>query len=1156
MDHVPKPPGSYIAPIEVPLLAKLKYDFDGFDSFPYRHGFIKDGKLDRFRSLDELTALMQSWLYFGLISEYIGKPINTEDFTYYSASAGCTMVSSSCLFDLLNAWNCRLRQLRMISPSWKEAVTATKSLLLIAERANRKFDYLPGLSQPRYAAIALSTKVLLITLFSVYNTLLPDTELDIDAFHLRPRHDFHDLTMPQPAQYLREVLKVRGWCPALIQRIFKRHDYYVVMFLAQIPRNEPVDIIHAHCSATACRGYNVSENTYQIRHVNDSCQCPTVSVPTDRIANLIQNGQIPLVKISMTPSPILSVIPAMSGNSRESQSERYNVSNQHGPFRKYVAISHVWADGMGNPRSNALPQCQVARIAKLVLPQKRYLRKERNEHVLIWMDTFCIPVGQQYNAIRLKAIEQMALIFASAYDVLVLDRNLMQLHVPPIDRIERSDPPAIGLAVSHPLYLRRQSFYVEWAEVFGRILSSPWAGRSWTLQEAVIPQHVQFALRDGIMTSQWIDAAAVSPTTSMDLHRDGENSSSLLSSLRMSFIRILSTGFQLCCVPQLYTRCRVLTVQIWSTKESRDRDHYMTCLIGFIYLILASIASLEITILHLLYILTVLLGTCVVAIPLGVLFGILALLAMSFSLPILSKADCRWLQARLRSNRLEDILGHMLFMNLARAARDMLHLDSKAMVVATRGSRDLLDRAHSSRFAHVWNSLSDRSTTKPEDLHYILSILTDRRVRSLKNIASDERMESILRTFKYIPAHLLFTFDAQTTARIVSNDQWLPATPKSGPLDDGPLLRVLPNGFELYSGEQERDATIYINKCNSSTEAEFAILFGEDMVEYYEVEILRRSEASPRVPQAGSQYKTCSMMLGAPKKRLEPPDCFHILQFEILNQMQSSLELRLESLLRLQRLEPDRAPIPVVSYIDLKETLPQNIKCLISHAWPAKTLTNDADNDQHEHSDPNGPSDQPAFGLTATLAHYTLLRLVNINLAVLFVPIMVILAYRDIDPARIVGIVIVGLCWLLAASEYMLLRAECLSIAWHAHYDIVDPSVRSNLVSKLSVFMGKWDRAIASNFPLSGADLTDLRDGWVRPTASPEQVLADPRRRESLLTYLLPFVGSEGLDVENRTGDMTLAAEVADSFSTPFNMIGLAKPTLKASLESRFSWPW
>lgn len=72
MDHLPKPQNSIAPVLEVPFVANKRWDFiEPFDAFPSRHGFTQDN--DDYtvnfsnHSLDDIAALIQSWLYFGFL---------------------------------------------------------------------------------------------------------------------------------------------------------------------------------------------------------------------------------------------------------------------------------------------------------------------------------------------------------------------------------------------------------------------------------------------------------------------------------------------------------------------------------------------------------------------------------------------------------------------------------------------------------------------------------------------------------------------------------------------------------------------------------------------------------------------------------------------------------------------------------------------------------------------------------------------------------------------------------------------------------------------------------------------------------------------------------------------------------------------------------
>jgi hypothetical protein len=70
----PYPEGSDTTPVLVPYIASFKYDGDvpdAFTRFAKQQGFTCEAhpELDITRALSELSSLMQSWLFFGLIEE-------------------------------------------------------------------------------------------------------------------------------------------------------------------------------------------------------------------------------------------------------------------------------------------------------------------------------------------------------------------------------------------------------------------------------------------------------------------------------------------------------------------------------------------------------------------------------------------------------------------------------------------------------------------------------------------------------------------------------------------------------------------------------------------------------------------------------------------------------------------------------------------------------------------------------------------------------------------------------------------------------------------------------------------------------------------------------------------------------------------------------
>lgn len=140
------------------------------------------------------------------------------------------------------------------------------------------------------------------------------------------------------------------------------------------------------------------------------------------------------------------------------------------PSKPYVAISHVWSDGMGNPRQNALPLCQLQKLQKLV----NGLYEPENHPVPFWIDTICVPLS---NDMRNMAIQLMARTYEGAGKVLVLDSSLTD--------------PGVHSAPE---------------ELLMRIRCSSWMQRLWTLQEGMLADELYFLVGDGTVRVSVLDA--------------------------------------------------------------------------------------------------------------------------------------------------------------------------------------------------------------------------------------------------------------------------------------------------------------------------------------------------------------------------------------------------------------------------------------------------------------------------------------------------------------------------------------------------------------------------------------------------------------------------------------------------------------------------
>ena len=108
----------------------------------------------------------------------------------------------------------------------------------------------------------------------------------------------------------------------------------------------------------------------------------------------------------------------------------------------FIAISHVWSHGLGNPTMNELPLCQVRFLCELG-------KRLGGEDAVLWIDTLSVPIDPEAKRV---AIFKLRRVYSEASKVLVIDKDLMQVGSDQTEQIMQ-------------------------------FLSSEWQRRLWTLQE-------------------------------------------------------------------------------------------------------------------------------------------------------------------------------------------------------------------------------------------------------------------------------------------------------------------------------------------------------------------------------------------------------------------------------------------------------------------------------------------------------------------------------------------------------------------------------------------------------------------------------------------------------------------------------------------------
>jgi len=420
----------------------------------------------------EIPQFLQSWLFFALLSLFLGADIDAQDFTCEQSQYVTTASLPS-----------RLRQWREIVE--KETFEERENRAILIDTALNDAShfvtmwYREDFSWKVPRKLWLSFAILGETLNCARLKALPSTGSG----------GWQSLDDRQwgESKIMKSDLQQRGWCPNTIRNLQGTVGNLSGLFV--ISRLGPPSGSHGSCTDQECMAHSEDGMKFPIH--TKRCKertrdelgygCPSLKVPEVRVAKILQEGNIPLVYLdrkrandygksilqecievrafrllSESHSRLSRQISASIGSGMSEQT----LSTQHCP--RYVAISHVWSDGLGNNIENALPQCQFLELQDMVNELQK--NEEKKPNTPFWLDTLCIPLKPDIKKIGIRGMNK---VYENSDKVLVLDNDLQQF--------EQHN----GL---EPLI---------------RINTSKWVTRLWTLQEGSLSKNLFFRFKYG-----------------------------------------------------------------------------------------------------------------------------------------------------------------------------------------------------------------------------------------------------------------------------------------------------------------------------------------------------------------------------------------------------------------------------------------------------------------------------------------------------------------------------------------------------------------------------------------------------------------------------------------------------------------------------------
>ena len=426
-----------------------QYDTVVFPFYPILRGWSQERldalKLERtpMSSLDEL-AMFQSWLFFGVWEAFLTRRLDSKDFVFETSKGpvirtrrlrGVIGYAESLIKDCddikdKERWARLIHHALDLAEYWNHALVLFRSPV---SKIRESFD-----------AVIQLTAICGESLKSLINTFPDEIKGKIPDYSFWPDD-------PRGEGTLHKRLEARGWCKSLFNYMINDVGLCTAEYATLVNADSASVLDHRRCSYDGCLARRVDPKSHLTKHINDICRCDFKKPNIDSITLTYESGSFPLIDLDK----IEGSQPISTDCVR---------SFQNGSDTPFVAISHVWSDGLCSDADTGLPACQVSSLKQLAT----LCKNESTSHFhLIYIDTLCIPRDE---SVKKMAINTMARVYSTASIVLVLDSTLRTVNV------SKSSA----------------------ARVLLQLITSPWNHRLWTLQEALLARELIFTFHDGL----------------------------------------------------------------------------------------------------------------------------------------------------------------------------------------------------------------------------------------------------------------------------------------------------------------------------------------------------------------------------------------------------------------------------------------------------------------------------------------------------------------------------------------------------------------------------------------------------------------------------------------------------------------------------------
>ncbi|PVH80289.1 hypothetical protein DL98DRAFT_572010 [Cadophora sp. DSE1049] len=464
MDHIPRPHNAIGTPFDFSYVAVEEYDKGSFLAYPNRKGFeSQDSNFHRSNTPTSRAAFLQTWLFFGLLYEFLENDYtNDRHWTSVNDAQGIVLCTRNLAVATTQHWDKR-----------HEKEERARHLMTCFDRA---FEVVSLACEFHGAdAQALMSVAILVNFLSGVIRPLSGPSKDI------PPEYWSGYSWPgQMVDSTKKKLRSHGWCPSEMTFILENLDISIACVQLEPPNPQ---FRHAECNDRFCETFSAHSNmmTYpEPGHIVDGCDCAWFELDVNKAHDILLGGNLPVILVAnngqMWKPRIGLSDPGKLNVTIKSSNDVVN----------YVAFSHVWSDGLGNPHSNRLRVCRLAHLQKIAseighqktfsemrargivtnCPERLFIH-ENEPPTPFWIDTICCPTHPpEAKDLGIKMLQQT---YKGAGSVVVLDS-----------------------------YLQRGVFSKTTdQEILLRLECSRWMHRLWTLREGILAKELFLQFSDG-----------------------------------------------------------------------------------------------------------------------------------------------------------------------------------------------------------------------------------------------------------------------------------------------------------------------------------------------------------------------------------------------------------------------------------------------------------------------------------------------------------------------------------------------------------------------------------------------------------------------------------------------------------------------------------